>query len=180
MTVLQHSPLNNKASCKASGAVFAVRSAQRGGSGLREPSAAGRGAPLRLIPGRDKEPPSHQLCLDSRPHKSSALFGLVLQICQPDQLLKEKGPETPPFPLQGCDNCHSFKGSRADSPAGVVGLVGPARGPPLFPRTPHHWPVPQHTGNTPLGRPLELHSEISRQASQFHKLHHSKKRQRSF
>lgn len=89
MNVLQHSSLNNKASCKASGAVFAVRSAQRGGSGLREPRAVGRGAPLWLIPGKDKEPPSHQLCLDSRPHKSSALFGLALQICQPDQLLKE-------------------------------------------------------------------------------------------
>lgn len=32
MNVLQHSPLNNKASCKASGAVFAVRSALRSGS----------------------------------------------------------------------------------------------------------------------------------------------------
>lgn len=117
--------------------MFAVRSAQW--PGPREPSAVGRGAPLRLIPEKDKEPPSHQLCLDSRPHKSSALFGLALQICQPDQLLNEKGPETPPFPLLGYDDCRSFKGSRADLPAGVVGLVRPVRGhPPPSPSTPHN------------------------------------------
>lgn len=134
ITVSQHSPLNNKASCKASGAVFVVPSAPCGGSGKGEPSAVGRGAPLRLIPGKDKEPPSHQLCLDSRPHKSSALFGLALQICQPDQLLKEKGPATPFFPLLDHD-CPFFKGSRADLPAGVAGLVRPVSGPPFLAAT---------------------------------------------
>ena len=124
MTASRPSPLNNKASCKASGAVFVVPSAPRGGSGQGEPGAVARGAPLRLIPGKDKEPPSHQLCLDSRPHKSSALFGLALQICQPDQPLKEKGPATPFFPLW-CQDCPYVKGSRAGLPAGVTGLVRP-------------------------------------------------------
>ena len=96
----------------------------RGPVNAGEPGAGARGAPLRLIPGKDKEPPSHQLCLDSRPHKSSALFGLALQICQPDQPLKETGPATPFFPLR-CHDCPYVKGSRAGLPAGETGLVRP-------------------------------------------------------
>ena len=144
MTTSRPSPLNNKASCKASGAVFVVPSAPRGGSGRGEPGAVARGAPLRLIPGKDKEPPSHQLCLDSRPHKSSALFGLALQICQPDQPLKEKGPATPFFPLR-CHDCPYVKGSRAGLPAGVTGLVRPVSvpgAPPAAPPTTHRHTLP--------------------------------------